>query len=106
MGLDKKGRRLAYPADDHSTIQQMTGRYLLTILLFTLSCCGRPQPEDLPPFPVEIDTARDTILHTPNGALIHISPHALTAGNASRVRLIIRQNEDFIDLEAPKGQPM
>ncbi|HEY8972382.1 MAG TPA: hypothetical protein VIM64_24925, partial [Puia sp.] len=84
----------------------MTGRFPLVILLFTLSCCGRPRPEDLPPIPVEIDTALDTILHTPNGALIHISPHALTAGDASRIHLIIRQNEDFIDLDAAKGQPV
>jgi len=82
----------------------MTGRCLLVVLLFTLSCCGHPQPEDLPSFPVEIDNAGDTILHTPNGGLIHISPHALTAGDDSRVRLVIRQNEDFIDIEAAKGQ--
>jgi len=74
--------------------------------LFILSRCTSTRPEDLPPFPVEIDTARDTILHTPNGALIHISAHALTAGDASRVRLIIRQNEDFIDIETAKDQPL
>jgi len=84
----------------------MTGRCLLVVLLFTLFSCGPTRPEDLPSFPVEIDTARDTILHTPNGALIHISPHTLIAGDASRIRLIIRQNEDFIDIEAAKGQPV
>lgn len=80
--------------------------YGLAVLLFTLSSCGRPRPEDLPSFPVEIYIARDTILHTPNGALIHLSPHALAAGDASRVHLIIRQNEDFIDIDAAKGQPV
>jgi hypothetical protein len=90
-------------------------RCCLVLLLFFLVGCGPTRPEDLPPFPVEIDTARDTILHTPNGALIHISPHALeahvspdglTAGYATRVRLIIRQNEDFIDIEPAKDQPV
>jgi len=81
-------------------------RLPLVILLFSLSSCGPTRPEDLPPFPVEIDTARDTILHTPNGALIYISHHALTAGDAGRIRLIIRQNEDIIDIEAAKDQPL
>ena len=84
----------------------IVSRCFQVILLLALAGCGPTRPEDLPPFPVEIDAARDTILHTPNGALIHISSHALTAGDAKRIRLIIRQNEDFIDLEAVKGQPV
>jgi len=90
----------------HQIIAMIRPRYLLVALLFILSRCAPPRPEDLPPFPVEIDNARDTILHTPNGALIHISPHSLTTSDASRARLIIRQNEDFIDIETAKDQPV
>ena len=54
----------------------IVSRCFQVILLLALAGCGPTRPEDFPPFPVEIDAARDTILHTPNGALIHISPHA------------------------------
>ena len=37
----------------------MTGRCLLVVLLLALSGCGPPRPEDLPPFPVDMDIARD-----------------------------------------------
>lgn len=75
--------------------------YLLVagiLSLFCLTCCNHTDttktafnPDALPPFSVEIDVSRDTVLRAPEGSLVHIPANALDAGGATRVKLVIRE---------------
>ncbi|MDO6429111.1 cytochrome c [Flavitalea sp. BT771] len=76
--------------------------YLLlsVVILFSLSHCSHPDTSTrakvfnsgiLPPFTIEIDVSKDTVLHMPEGSIIRIPAHALDGGGASHIKLVIRE---------------
>ncbi|MDR3712730.1 MAG: cytochrome c [Puia sp.] len=50
-----------------------------------------PGTDSLPLFSVDLDITKDTVIHTPGGAILHVPAGAIETGGGPRARLVIKE---------------
>jgi hypothetical protein len=56
------------------------------------------KPDMIPAFSIDIDINRDTVIHTPGGAILRIPDNTLDGGGLTHVKLLVKEAYRISDI--------